>query len=43
LHALAVQPKTVSSGKARKELNHQPRSIDATIEDTINWNNAHAG
>ena len=43
LHALAVQPKTVSSGKARKELNHQPRSIDSTVEDTINWNNAHAG
>ncbi len=42
LHALAVQPKMVSHKKAQKELNHQPRSIDSTIEDIINWNNNHA-
>ena len=37
LHALAVQSKIVSNKLAQKTLGHEPRSLEKTINDTIDW------
>ena len=42
LHALAVQSKIVSNELAQKELGHSARSLEQTINDTIDWMQKHA-
>ena len=42
LHALAVQSKFVSNKLAQKELGHSARSLEQTINDTIDWMQKHA-
>ena len=41
LHALAVQSKFVSNKLAQKELGHSARSLEQTINDTIDWMQKH--
>ena len=41
LHALAVQSKIVSSELAQKELGHNTRTLEKTINDTIDWRQKH--
>ena len=37
LHALAVQSKVISNELAQKTLGHDPRALEKTINDTIDW------
>ena len=41
LHALAVQSKIVSNELAQKELGHSARTLEHTINDTIDWMQKH--
>ena len=41
LHALAIQPKIISDELAQKELGHSTRTLEQTINDTIDWTQNH--
>ena len=41
LHALAVQAKKVSLDQAQNKLNYQPRPLEETLKDTVDWMSNH--